>query len=363
MPFSLVLPTHADQLLDDLERPLLALELVALVLDPLDEEVLDVRHHVGEGEGDVVVLAQGDTRQAWDRGAAAEAPAELQAELVPDTRHPAGQMRVAGEQGAAGLRASGRHRPVVRAAGRRGQADLLAHATDLLRQSQAVAVESLPGMEHHRVSLRVGGIDLRGALLAELADQVRTEQLPLPVGREPEREQLAPGQHVGRAPGLEVEAEQLELGRWRRRDSRRLVEAGAVGVEQAPEVGVELRFLAQRHPAQAQRAHQPVDRETVAPGDLADPAGGDPAVHLALPEAVLAVAEALAEPEVDRRLGTDGRHPPAISDDLYPPLEAADPEIASGAGEWPAKELPPQAGRRPAEESRTDSHPLGAGPQ
>ena len=53
----LVLSTHADQLLDDLERPPLALELVALVLDPLDEEVLDVRYDVGGGEGDVAVLA------------------------------------------------------------------------------------------------------------------------------------------------------------------------------------------------------------------------------------------------------------------------------------------------------------------
>jgi hypothetical protein len=49
-----------DQLLDDLERAALPLELVVLVLDPLDEEVLGVRHHVGEREGDVVVLAERD---------------------------------------------------------------------------------------------------------------------------------------------------------------------------------------------------------------------------------------------------------------------------------------------------------------
>ena len=55
--------------------------------------------------------------------------------------------------------------------------------------------------------------------------------------------------------------------------ARRLVEPGAIGVEQRAEIGVELRLLAERHPAQAERAHQPVDRQPVAAGDLGDPAG------------------------------------------------------------------------------------------
>ena len=74
----LILSPNGDQLLDDLQGAPLALELVALVLDPLDEEVLDVGHHVGEGEGDVVVLSQGDPREARDRGATTRPSVQLE---------------------------------------------------------------------------------------------------------------------------------------------------------------------------------------------------------------------------------------------------------------------------------------------
>src|SRR5215204_1124509 len=177
----LVLAPDRDQLLDDLERPLLALELVVLVLDALDEQVLHVRHHVGEGERDVVVLAERDARQAGDRRSAAPAPFELEADLVPDPRHAARQVGIAGEKGAPGGGAAWTHSPVVGAACRRREADLVADAPDLLREPKTVAVEALAGPEHDGIALRIAGVDLRGALLAELADQVGSEQLPLPV--------------------------------------------------------------------------------------------------------------------------------------------------------------------------------------
>jgi hypothetical protein len=356
-----VLTADGDQLLDQLERALLALEFVALLGDPLDEEVLDVSQHVGEGEGNVVVLAERDSRQPRDGGAAAEPAAQLEADLVPDARHPAGQVWVAREQGAAGRRAGRGDRPVVGAARRGGQPDLVAHAPDLLRQPQAVAVEALARMEHDRVSLRIGGVDPGRSLLAELADQIGSQELALPVRREAEGEQLAPRQHVGRAPGLELEAQQLKLRRGRRGDPRRLVEAGAVGVQQRPQVGIELRLLTQRGPAEPEGAHQPVDRQSGRPGDLADPAGGDATVDLALPEPVLAVAEALPVPEVRRGLGLHRRHAPTVANDLDPALEPVDPQVAARAGEGTPEELPPEPGRGPAEERAADPHALGAG--
>ena len=356
----LVLPTNGDQLLDDLERPLLPFELVALVLDPLDEEVLDVGHHVGEGEGDVVVLPKGDPGQTRDRGAAAGSPVQLEGDLVPDAGHAAGQVRVAGEQGPAGRRAARADRPVVRAARRRRQTDLVADAPDLLGQPQPVAVEALTGAKHDGIALRIGRVDLRGALLAQLADQVGAQQLPLPIGREPEREELAARQHVRRAPRLEVEAEKLELGRQRRGAPGRLVEAGAVRIEERSQVGAELRLLSQREPAQTKRPHQAVGRQSHPPRDLGDPAGADPALDVDLPESVLAVAEALPEPEVGGGLGPDRRHPPAVAGDLDPVIEPADLELARDTGQRAAEQLPPEAGRRRAEERSADPHSLGA---
>ena len=96
-----------DLLAHDLQRPPLVLEQVALALDPLDEEVLDVGHDVGEGPADVVVLAHVDARHPRHRGAADEALAVAQADLVPDARHARGQVRVAGDQ----RRAGGAERP------------------------------------------------------------------------------------------------------------------------------------------------------------------------------------------------------------------------------------------------------------
>ena len=47
-----------DLLLEQAQWPALAVELVAVALDPLDEQVHDVRHDVRERPGNVVVLAQ-----------------------------------------------------------------------------------------------------------------------------------------------------------------------------------------------------------------------------------------------------------------------------------------------------------------
>ncbi len=83
----------------------------------------------------------------------------------------------------------------------------------------------------------------------------------------------------------------LALGRSR-------VDPLAEAVEQGAQLGVERRLLALGGATDAERPHQPVDRQPLLPGHLGDATGDDTAVEVDLPEPVLAVAEALGEPEV-----------------------------------------------------------------
>ena len=306
-----------DLLLDHVEVVPLALELVAVALDPLDEDVLDVGHHVGEGPGDVVVLAHRDPGDAGQGRAAAEAVAQLERVLVPDPGHPGRQVGIAGDQGparGAALRADG---PVVRAASGAGHADLLAELRDLARPGWSRRLVGLARLQHDRIAVWVDGVDALCQLGAELADQVGAQQLALPVRREAERQELRPGQQVGGAPRLEVEAEHLELGGERpgaRFDGG--VEPGAVGVELRADRRVELGLLAERVAAQAQGAHQLVEQQGLLAGHLRDAARGDAAGQVALPQAVLGVDEPLAEPEVVRAARPDPGHAPAVAGDL-----------------------------------------------
>ena len=98
--------------------------------------------------------------------------------------------------------------------------------------------------------------------------------------------------------GSKREAQQLHLERHRPGARRRGVDALAEALQQGAQLGVERRRLALGGAADAQRPHQPVDRQALRAGDLGEPAGDDAAVEVHLPEPVLAVAEALREPEV-----------------------------------------------------------------
>jgi hypothetical protein len=146
------------------------------------------------------------------------------------------------------------------------------------------------------VAPRVGGIEPGGERGPELADHVGSQQLPLPVGRQAKSEQLQRGEHVDRLPGVELAAQELELGR---RCLRRLgggVNAGAVRVELGANGRVQLLRLPLGDPPQAKRPHQPVGAQSLGAGDLRQPTRRHPPVQLELPQPVLTVAEALAEP-------------------------------------------------------------------
>ena len=75
---------HRDLLVDDLKRSPLPLKEVAIALDPLDEEVLDIGHHVGEGPADIVVLTHVVPGQARQRGAAYKSLTNAKPDLIPD---------------------------------------------------------------------------------------------------------------------------------------------------------------------------------------------------------------------------------------------------------------------------------------
>ena len=134
-----------DLLLAHLEPPPLAFEDVLLALDPLDEEVLDVGHHVGDRPGDVVVLAHVDPRHPRQRGAADETAARGAARSR--TRCPAcsGQVRVTGDQRRAGHRAGAGDGPVVGAAGLRGEAERRGGRRRSARRSRPRRRSRFPG--------------------------------------------------------------------------------------------------------------------------------------------------------------------------------------------------------------------------
>ena len=341
-----------DLLAHDLERPPLVLEQVAVALDPLDEEVLDVGHHVGEGPADVVVLAHVDAGHARQRGAADEAVAEREADLVPDARHALRQVGVAGDQRRAGCAQRAADRPVVGAARLGGHADRAAHRVDLLGEAEAVARPRFLGDD--RVVRRVARVELGRQLGAELAGHVGAQQLLLPVGREAEGEQLAEAEDVGRAPRLELEPQQLHLERQRLGARRRRVDALAEALEQGEQLRVEARRLALCRAPHPQRAHQPVDRQPLGAGELGDATGEGAAVEVHLPEPVLAVAEALGEPEVGRAPRLDVRNAPAVAPHPHRPFQPGKLDRALLLGQRPPRQPVPGGGSRGCSQAGAD---------
>ena len=160
--------------------------------------------------------------------------------------------------------------------------------------------------------------------------------------------------------GSNASLQELELDRRRPIGGGR-VDAGAQRVELGAQARLERRSLALGCPPQPQGPHEAVGLQPRPAGDLRQPAAADAPVEVDLPETVLAVAEALAEPQVVPRAGADVRNPPAVTPNLDPSLEPLEPQASLGAGQGAPEKLPPQArgGRRcqrrepPAEERET----------
>jgi hypothetical protein len=349
-----------DLLLDRRQRLLLALELIGVPVDSLDVQVHHVRHRVRERPCDVVVLTHHHPWQAGEGGAPAVPITEVEPDLVDDPRHAWRQVRVAGHERSAGSRSRLGDGPVVGAGGLDGQPNRVTHLGDLLDQAQAVALPGLTGRDHDGITARVAGIQAGGQLRAQLPRHLGTQKLSLPIGREAKREELGEGECIRRREGLEVQPEELELERRRAIGCGR-VDPGAQRLELGAQPRLERRRLPLGGPSQPHRAHESIRLQPGTPSDLGQPAGADAPVQVDLPEAVLAMAEPLTEPQVVPRSGGDVRNPPAVPPNLDPPLQPRKLQAALGAGQRAPEKLPPKPsgcrrGQRreaPAEERKT----------
>ncbi len=120
----LILTLHADCLVAHIHRDPLAVDLVLVGVgrvQALDVEILHVGSDVGHPPGDAVVVPDHDPRRARKREAAQLVRARValldavQADLVPDRRHLNAEVRVVGEERAAGFRQFPADHPVIRA--------------------------------------------------------------------------------------------------------------------------------------------------------------------------------------------------------------------------------------------------------
>ena len=97
--------------------------------------------------------------------------------------------------------------------------------------------------------------------------------------------------------------------------ARDRVDAGGVRLEHPARLGAEAELLVAGHAVQPHPADEAVDVDAVGPDQLADPAGGDAAGHLHLPEPILGVGHAHREGRVLHRGRRDVGHAPAIAAD------------------------------------------------
>ena len=152
---------------------------------------------------------------------------------------------------------------------------------------------------------------------------------------------------VDRRPRLGLEPQQLQLERQRAGARHRGVTPRPYAVEVVAGAVAEPRDLRLGGPPQPERAHQYVGLERLLAGELRHPAGREAAVELELPEPVLAVAEAVAEAEVDGRLRRDPRYAEAVAGDLDRRLQARRRAACPRSGEAAAPEPVPGRGQPP----------------
>ncbi len=247
--------------------------------------------------------------------------------------------------GAAGGRASSRDGPVVRAGGLDREANRVANARDLLGEAQAVSRPRLAWGEDHRVAARIARVQARRQLGAQLAGHLGAQELALPVGREPEGQELRQGERVGgrRTARSPCAGAGTRPGAGDRRPPAFTPAQNASSSDRSSGSSASAsRSAARRRPRV--RMKRSVSQPG-ATGDLGQPSGADPAVEVELPEAVLSVAEALAEPQVVPGLGADVGNSPAVAADLDRALEPVQPQAPVGPRKRPAKELIPEPGR------------------
>ena len=258
--------------------------------------------------------------------------------------------------GAAGDRPLARHDPVVRAAGVGGEAERLLHARDLLREVVASPAVGLPGVDDDRVGARVLRLELRGRSAPGVADQLGAQQLHLPVGgeaRAPAASRRRAGPHSDQGSGSRRRIWN-SIGSARGVLDRR-VDAGRVRVSLVAQRRRRARVVSRCGDAAAGRACASAGRRAAcpAPANSRQPPGRRAAEELELPEAVLAVAEADREDQVDRAARADVRNAVAVAQHVDRRLEPPQPQAAAGLAAAAAGRAGTRARRPPRRAARS----------
>ena len=283
--------------------------------EPFDVEVLNVRGQVREAPGDPVVPAQDDPGDARQRRADGAEPGTLEMGEIPDRRRAQVQMRIVREERLAGGRPRAAEDPAVGAVRRGTGRRQRRRAGGLDRRLRPDAGKV--GQDDGRVS-GIGREEFEepvGRHAGQL-DQAQAEQFPSPVPGEVPGHHLSPREGVPRRPRLRPMAEDQELRRQRAvAGVEKRVDAGRVGIEDAPGPPVELGVGALRRPVDPERAQKPVGGPGRGAEDLRQASGADAAVDLHLPQPVLGVDEPEAVHHVLDVLRVDVRHGVAVADD------------------------------------------------
>ncbi len=279
-------------------------------------------------------------------------------DLVRDPGHAGRQVRIAGEQRAAGRGArSGDTAQLLD--------PLASTAMPIVLRTRAICSASPSASPVHASS----GVRTTGLPAGYLGSRRTVSSVPnsrLISARRSSRSQLVDRPNdksfarVSASAGTnrsKPDPQELELGR-----KRPIGRGGVDSFTEDVEIGSQLGFQGTRlplgRPPQTQRAHESVGLEPRRTRDFGQPPSADSPIEVDLPQAVLSVAEALGKPQVVLGPGVDMRDSPAIAGDLDLAHRPAHAPASRCPRKRPAEELVPQpsgGGSRQSRDRRSEN--------
>jgi hypothetical protein len=278
-----------------------------LPLALLQVQVLHVAAGAGEAPGDALVASGQDARHTRQRAANGVEAGRVQVREVPHRRRREPEVRVVGEQRLARGGAAAGERPAV------GSGQEVGRLREAQRLALEAAVQLLQIADLGRRVAGVGREELVDARQRERTRELQAQQLATPIGAEVPRHHLHPGHGICCAPAFGLYCQKQKLDGQHRVAGEKGVDAGGIGIEQAPRFGVEVLQVRFRHAAHAQGAQEAIGIERRGAEDLGEAPGGDAAAHFHLPQPVLRMQEAEGEIRVGDRGGIDVWHVVAVA--------------------------------------------------
>ena len=325
--------------LDDLAAALAGDEGVALAhagavgADLLDEEVGRVDERRRDAPGGEAVVAGADRRPTDQRGAGDGPTGCADLGQVPVRRQRRLEVGVVGEERPARRGARAGDGPVVRAAVDAGEGR---EGGTVRRKAVDGGAGEVAGRGGDGVV--VGIIEVEGGerLGAVRLDDLEPRELDVPVADQQKRDELADAEDVGGVPRRRPGAQEDELV-GERRGGEGGVDAAGEGLGRGADVGVEDGELALRRLAEADAAREAVNRQRLAAEESGQGTAQRAQAELELHGAVLALAEAEAEPGVlvVRRVYIGDGVAVAAYDEAL--AQAGQNEVALRGGQAPAE--------------------------